>query len=368
MIFIYQIRKRRKRLLVTQRCIFHIDMDAFFASIEIAKNPQLRGKPVIIGGRPDKRGVVSTCSYEARKYGVRSAMAASEAFRLCPHGIFLEGNYALYREISNQVFNIFYQYTPFVEVVSIDEAYLDMTNQLTDGTSPKNAAANIRQQVFKETQLTCSVGIAANKLVSKIAAAKAKPNGLFEVPPGTEAAFLAPLPIQALPGIGAKTQAILNQEGFKMIADLQALSMEEFIHQHGSWGYHYYHASRGEDNRPVVWEDTLPKSIGAETTFEKDLWELQTIILELEKLIEKAHRRLRAHKMRTRRISLKLRYSSFKTVTRSMTLPTHINDLASLKEYTFAMLHHHYPGNPPLRLVGVSLEQLTDTYWQPTLF
>lgn len=354
--------------MTTHRCIFHIDMDAFFASVEIAKNPKLRGKPVIIGGRPDKRGVVSTCSYEARKYGVRSAMPTSEAYRLCPHGIFLEGNYHSYREISNQVFNIFYQYTPFVEVVSIDEAYLDMTNHMAQGITPKIAATNIRQQVFKETQLTCSVGIASNKLVSKIAASKAKPNGIFEVFAGSEAHFLAPMPIQAIPGIGPKTQAVLNQEGFKIIADLQALSMEEMIQQHSSWGYHYYYAVRGEDNRPVVWEDTLPKSIGAETTFEKDLSDLHVIASELEELIEKAHRRLKAHKMRTKRISLKLRYSSFKTITRSMTLPTHINDLNSIKEQSLAMLKFHYTGNPPLRLVGVSLEQLTDSYWQPTLF
>lgn len=354
--------------MIPQRCIFHIDMDAFFASVEIAKNPKLRGKPVIIGGRPDKRGVVSTCSYEARQYGVRSAMAISEAFRLCPHAIFLEGDYPLYREISNTVFNIFYQYTPFVEVVSIDEAYLDMTNQLNQMITSQTVATNIRQQVFKETQLTCSVGIATNKLVSKIAAAKAKPNGLLAIRSGTEATFLAPLPIQALPGIGAKTQTVLNHEGFKIIADIQVLSRDELIHKHGSWGYYYYHAARGEDNRPVVWENTLPKSIGAETTFERDHSELRIITLELEILIEKAYRRLKAHKMRTRRLSLKLRYSSFKTVTRSLTLSTHIKDLNTIKMHAITMLQQHYAGFPPLRLVGITLEQLTDSYWQPTLF
>lgn len=354
--------------MVPQRCIFHIDMDAFFASVEIAQNPQLRGKPVIIGGRPDKRGVVSTCSYEARKFGVHSAMATSEAFRLCPHGIFLDGNYSLYREISDRVFNIFFQYTPFVEVVSIDEAYLDMSALLNQGMNPQAVAYNIRQQVFQEMHLTCSVGIATNKLVSKIAAAKAKPDGQFEVLLGTEAAFLAPLPIQSLPGIGSKTQAILNQEGYTIIADLQALSMDEFLHQHGDWGYHYYYASRGEDKRPVMWEETPPKSIGAETTFERDQWEMVVISLELERLIEKAYKRLRAHKMRTRRLSLKLRYSSFKTITRSLTLSTHINDLDTIKEHVHAMLNQHYAGDPPLRLVGISFEQLTDTYWQPTLF
>jgi len=343
-------------------------MDAFFASVEIVKNPNLKGKPVIVGGRPDKRGVVSTCSYEARAFGVHSAMATSEAYRLCPHGVFLEGDYALYRRASDKIFDILYQYTPFVEVVSIDEAYLDMTTAIPEGLSAKQVAAQIREHVFRETRLPCSIGIAANKLVSKIAAAKAKPNNLFEVEKGTEIDFLAPQPIQTLPGIGNKTQAILNNEGFILIADLQAISLEELVHEHGSWGYHYYHACRGVDNRPVAWEDTLPKSIGAETTFEKDIEDLADLALELEQLVEKAHKRLRIHKMRTKRLSLKLRFSTFKTVSRSSTLEMHINDLKTIQQEAFKMLSYHYDGLLPLRLIGISFEQLTNSYWQPTLF
>jgi len=351
------------------RCIFHIDMDAFFASVEIVRNPALKGKPVIVGGRPNQRGVVSTCSYEARAFGVRSAMPTSEAYRLCPRGIFLEGNYGLYREYSEKVFSIFYQYTPFVEVVSIDEAYLDMTAAIASkGIPAKDLGAAIRQHVFQETQLTCSLGIAVNKLVSKIAAAKAKPNGLYEVSPGNEVAFLAPLPIQSLPGIGTKTQANLNHEGFAIIADLQALSLDHLIHKHGAWGYNYYQACRGEDNRPVVWENISPKSVGAETTFEKDQSDSTILIAELCELIAKAHRRLRAHKMRSKRISLKLRYSNFKTISRSHTLPTHINDLNEIQKAAIVLFNLHYCGDPPLRLIGISLEQLTDSYWQPMLF
>lgn len=352
------------------RCIFHIDMDAFFASVEIAKNPKLLGKPVIIGGRPDKRGVVSTCSYEARSFGVHSAMSMSEAVRLCPHAFFFEGDYTLYREISEKVFNIFYQYTPFVEVVSIDEAYLDMTACLNRQMTAKMLAENIRRQVFRETQLACSIGIATNKLVSKIAAAKAKPNNLYEVESGAEKAFLAPLPIQALPGIGVKTQITLNQMGYTLIEHLQTHTMDEMIERHGSWGYHYYNAARGEDNRPVVWEDCLPKSIGSEITFEKDLCDFTSLLKELELLVEKSHKRLRAHKMRTKRLSLKLRYSSFKTINRSMTLSTHINELAILKGYACALFKDNYAetGDPPLRLIGITFEQLTNSYWQPTLF
>ncbi len=240
------------------RCIFHIDMDAFFASVEIVRNPALKGKPVIVGGRPDRRGVVSTCSYEARKFGIHSAMALSEAYRLCPHGVFLDVDFPLYRAYSDKVFDIFYQHTPFVEVVSVDEAYLDVTAAITGGITPKDLAIAIHEQVFEATKLTCSIGIAQNKLVSKIAAGKAKPNGIMYVLPGTEMAFLAPLPIQHLPGVGAKTQIILNREGLHTVADIQKFSIDQLIQQHGSWGYHYYFAARGEDNRPVSWESHPP--------------------------------------------------------------------------------------------------------------
>lgn len=350
------------------RTIFHIDMDAFFASIEIAKNPFLKGKPVIIGGKPNQRGVVSTCSYEARAFGVRSAMSLTEAYRRCPNGIFLDGNYSHYKEYSSKIFDLFYAYTPFVEVVSIDEAYLDVSATLQNELTAKSLAEAIREKVFSETKLTCSVGIASNKLVAKVASAKAKPNGLFEVPQGSEAAFLAPLPIQSLPGIGEKTQEVLNREGIQTVADLQAISIDELTYRHGPSGYYYYFASRGEDNRPVDWEFHLPKSIGAETTFEKDQTDINYIVEELKACLYKAYKRLKAHKMRSKRINLKLRHNDFKTITRSHTLPTHIKDFETLQRVTLELFHQNYGGFPALRLIGVSLEQLTDTYWQPLLF
>lgn len=349
------------------RCIFHIDMDAFFASIEVAKNPALKGKPVIVGGRPDRRGVVSTCSYEARLFGVHSAMPLSEAYRLCPNGIFLEGDYELYRKISSKIVDIFYIYTPYVEVVSIDEAYLDVTLCL-DEIKAKALGKEIREKVFKETNLTCSIGIASNKLVAKIASSRSKPNGLLEVLPGAESEFLAPLPIQSLPGVGQKTQVLLNREGFSTIADLQASSLDELVRCHGTWGYHYFFAARGEDHRVVQWEEQPPKSIGAETTFEKDQIDCDFLAEELKKLVSKAHRRLRIHKMRTKRLTLKLRYSNFKTITRSLTLTTHVNELVFIQEEALNLFNNHYGGTQSLRLLGISLEQLTATYWQPTLF
>jgi DNA polymerase IV len=349
------------------RCIFHVDMDAFFASIEIIKNPALKGKPVIVGGRPDSRGVVSTCSYEARTFGVRSAMPTSEAHRLCPHGIFLEGDYSSYRDYSHQIVELFYQITPYVEVVSVDEAYLDVTTLVSD-TSPQELAVSLKRRVFNETQLTCSIGIAANKLVAKIASSKSKPNGLLEVISGAEASFLAPLPIQSIPGVGTKTQYHFNREGIKTVEDLQAFSKDKLVDVYGAWGYYYYHLVRGEDNRPVHWENSPPKSIGAETTFEVDQTDLSSVAETLKLLFQKAYKRLRAHKMRSKRVSLKLKFYDFKTISRSVTLFTHSHDANVLQTAVLDLLQANYSGAPPLRLVGVSFEQLTDAYWQPTFW
>lgn len=348
--------------------IFHLDMDAFFASVEIACNPALKGKPVIVGGRPDSRGVVSTCSYEARAFGVRSAMSVSEAYRLCPQGIFIEGNYATYRDYSDRIFHLLYEYTPLIEVVSIDEAYLDVTPALTRFTSAKALATEIKQCIFKETALTCSIGIANSKLISKIAAAKAKPNGIFEVAHGDEKQFLATLGIQQLPGIGEKTRRHMNREGIFLIKDLQALTIDQLIFLYGSAGYYFFYASQGIDHRKVDWEEHPPKSIGAETTFECDLSDEELLTKELVTLLKKAHKRLCAHQMRTRRIQMKLRYADFTTITRSRTLPMHINDLENLESACLNLFYENYSGDPPLRLVGLSLEQLSNTYWQPLLF
>lgn len=351
-----------------KRCIFHIDMDAFFASVEIAGNPSLKGKPVIIGGQPNQRGVVSTCSYEARTFGVRSAMSLTEAYKRCPHGIFLDGNYGLYKEYSSKIFDIFYSFTPFVEVVSIDEAYLDVSAHIK-ADEPKELADDIRENVFKETKLTCSVGIATNKLVAKVASSKAKPNGVFEVPPGDEASFLALLPIQCLPGVGEKTQIALNREDIQTVADLQAITIDKLIFRYGSSGYYFYYASRGQDNRAVDWESHPPKSIGAESTFDKDQNDVDVIVDELKMCLKKAHKRLLAHHMRSKRVSLKMRYQDFTTITRSHTLETHLNEYESLERIVVALFHQNYSeGDPPLRLIGASFEQLTDSYWQPLLF
>lgn len=350
------------------RIITHVDMDAFFASIEILKNPELKGKPVIVGGDPSKRGVVSTCSYEARKFGVRSAMSLFEAKKRCPQGIFVEGSYSLYGEYSDQVMQILHSFSPITEVVGIDEAYMDITEAASEYESPFKLCQKLRQAVLDKTGLTCSVGIGSNKLIAKIASSMAKPNGLYEIPNGCEVEFLATLPIESLPGIGIKTQAILNMDGIKTVKELQTLGMENLIQRYGTYGYYFYLASLGKDNRPVSTEDAPPKSIGAESTFEKDECRRHILVDELTHLFEKAYRRLRRHRMRARGLSIKLRFTDFKTITRAVTFETHTQDQEFLFSEMLHLFSRVWEKETPLRLIGMTFEKLTDSYWQPTFW
>ncbi|MBS4168283.1 DNA polymerase IV [Parachlamydia sp. AcF125] len=351
------------------RIIFHIDMDAFFASIEILRNPSLKGKPVIVGGSPDKRGVVSTCSYEARTYGVHSAMSLFEAKRKCPHAIFLEGDYTLYREYSSKVMKIFSEYSPLLEMVSIDEAYLDVSFLKNDPTlSSKQYGRALKEAVLQRTGLTCSIGIASNKLIAKVASSRAKPNGLYEIPAGEEAAFLATLPIGAIPGIGSKTEKSLLEDHIYTIADLQEMGLETLIDRYGTRGYYFYLAAQGIDKRPVDGEEYFPKSIGAETTFETDLTDSAILLEVLLELVQKVCRRLKKHQTRTRGFSLKLRYSDFRTITRSRLLFSHTQDEQTIWEEARDFFLKIHIKETPLRLIGISLEKLSDGYWQPTLW
>lgn len=350
------------------RTIFLIDMDAFFASIEIAVNPSLKGKPVIIGGQPGRRGVVSTCSYEARTFGVHSAMSLNEAKKRCPHAIFIDVNFDLYREYSNRIMNLFKELTHKVEVVSIDEAYMDVSDLVTDFKMGRQLAEDLKKNVFDLTKLTCSIGISSNKLISKIAVSFAKPNGIFEVPPTTEEQFLAPLPIQTIPGIGDKTKQILNDDGIHLISDLQVLPMDELINRYGARGYHFFLAAHGKDNRSVEWIDQPSKSIGAETTFEIDQNDLQVLLETLDELSEKAWNRLRKHGMHTGTISIKIRDNSFNTITRTKALFADTDDLATIKQAARLIFKATYKGESPIRLLGVSLRKLSERYWQPTFW
>lgn len=351
-----------------RRHIFHLDMDAFFASIEILKNPQLKGLPVIVGGHPDSRGVVSTCSYEARAFGIHSAMSLFKAKKLCPHGIFVQGSYSSYSETSDRIFEVLRTYTHQIQVVSIDECYLDVTNIVEKFGSALNLAETIRKSIKQETSLNCSIGIAQNKLVAKIASSLAKPNGIYDVPAGYEKALLAPLPIQCIPGVGTKTQERLNQDGLFVIRDLAALSFDDLIFAYGAQGYHLYKESRGQDDRPVNFEERSPKSLGAETTFDKDINDGSILENYLHDLTKKVTYRLQEHKMRARAISLKLRFSDFKTITRSRTFYTDTNDFENIYKEALLLFRSNYLPLTAIRLIGISLDRLNDSWWQPTFW
>lgn len=350
------------------KTIFHLDMDAFFASIEIVKNPLLKGKPVIVGGSVERRGVVSTCSYEARAFGVRSAMSMSEAHRKCPQGVFLEGSYSLYREVSHSIMEIIHSYTPIVEVVSIDEAYIDATAIVDNYEGAENLARHIKEAIFQKTQLTCSIGIASSKLVAKIASDRNKPNGICLVHPGEEESFLAPLDVDKLPGIGEQTRSFLAQEEILSIGDLQRVPLDRLLLRHGTYGYYYFQASRGKDHREVEPEDSDPKSIGAETTFEEDRDDREFLVGALKELVKTAQRRLKEQRMWTGAICLKLRDGTFKTTTHSQSLPSETQDLHKIQRAAIALLDKVYSGEVPLRLIGISFRSLKTPYWQPSLW
>lgn len=350
------------------RTIFHIDMDAFFASVEEAENPSLRGKALIIGGLPGQRGVVSTCSYEARRYGVHSAMSLSEAEKRCPHGIFIPGNHSLYRAYSLKIMQFFYASTPYVEVVSIDEAYLDVTAIVKLYGGATALAKLLKEIILQQTKLTCSVGIASNKLMAKIASSANKPDGLTLIPQGTEALFLESLPVGTIPGIGKKTASAMEADGFNTIAQIQEAGIDRLMQLYGPWGYHCYQTAFGRDDRPVQWEESAPKSIGAEVTFDQNLDDLKVIKETLIRLCQKIWKRLRQNKMRARGITLKLRSAAFHTITRSATFGSHINNLDEISERAISLFESHYASQLPLRLIGISLEKLTDSYWQPTFW
>lgn len=341
------------------RVILHLDMDAFYASVELLDNPALRGQPIIVGGA-SHRGVVSAASYEARKFGVHSALPMVTARRLCPQGIFLPVRMARYQEVSEQIFAIFHRFTSMVEPLSLDEAFLDVTGSLAlFGSGPK-IAETIRQLVRQETGLTVSAGVASNKLVAKIASDLDKPNGLTVVQAGHEQAFLAPLAIGRLWGVGKTTEKRLGLMGVRTIGDLVRLSvnmLETTFGQTGSW---LHQSAQGLDNRPVQ-PSREAKSLGNEETFDTDLLDYARIRQELLALANKVGGRLRRHGLMGRAITLKIRYHDFTTQTRSHTLETPTNDHGEIFTQTLELLKKTEAGRCPVRLLGVSLANLAPT-------
>ena len=337
--------------------IAHVDMDAFFVSVEELENPSLKGKAVIVGADPDGRGVVSAASYEARKFGVHSAMPIRTAKKLCPHAIFLRGQHRKYSEYSQKIYTIFEEFTPVVEMVSIDEAYLDFTGcERLHGSAFRGADKLIRT-IKERTGLNASVGLSASHLVSKIASDQAKPHGLLHVLPGCEARFLAPLPIRRMPGIGKVAEPELRSRGITTIGDLAAAGREKLREWFGKYGEWLYTKSLGRDIEAYQYSEE-PKSISHETTFDLDIDDVGEMERTLSYLSQLVARRLRDHKLFARTIGLKLRYSNFRTLTRDVTLdePTHLDSV--IFENVLRLFESNRDAKQKIRLLGVKASHL----------
>jgi DNA polymerase-4 len=339
------------------RIVFHVDMDAFFVSVEELFDPSLTGKAVVVGGKADERGVVSAASYEARKFGVHSALPLRTAHRLCPHAIFVEGHPERYRDYSGRVFEVLRNFTPLVEMASVDEAYLDMTGTERLHGPPLRAAHRLHQSVKEATRLNCSIGIATSRLVAKIASDQAKPNGILHVLPGVEARFLAPLEVRKVPGVGKVMEKNLHAIGIRRIADLAALDEELLESRFGKWGLALAGKSQGLDAGgwfdSEIGERRDPKSISHEHTFNTDTKDVDQLEATLTHLAEKIARRLREHGLHARTLQLKLRYSDFSTITRAHTLPAPTQLDIELIEHSRNLLHANWDSSRAIRLLGV---------------
>jgi DNA polymerase IV len=340
-----------------QKHIVHLDLDAFYPSVEILDAPSLKGKPVIVGGSR-QRGVVSSASYEARRYGVHSAQPMAVAMRLCPHGVFLPVRMERYREISEIVFDIFNRFTPLVEPLSLDEAFLDVTGSTRLFGTPVDIAVHIKHLVTEETGLTISAGVGPSKLIAKIASDLQKPDGLTVVPLEKVHQFLEPLPVEKLWGVGQATREQLLLLGVKTVGDLSRVPVAVLEKKLGKQGVQLHFLSRGMDDRDVE-PDQDTKSIGNEETYSDDILSLEIIKKELLALSIKVARRARSEGLAGRTITLKIKYHDFKQITRSITLPDTTDDGDELFRHCRSLLAKSDAGKKPVRLLGVSLSHFT---------
>jgi DNA polymerase-4 len=338
------------------RKIIHIDMDAFYASVEQRDNPELRGKPVVVGGSA-KRGVVAAASYEARKFGVRSAMPSVTAKRQCPDLIFVKPRFEVYREISRQIRDIFAEHTAIIEPLSLDEAYLDVTENLQGIPLARDIALRIREKIKAETGLNASAAISYNKFLAKLASDHRKPNGQFVISPEMGAAFVETLPVGKFHGIGPATSAKMNRLGIFTGLDMRNQTLEFMNANFGKAGNYYYWISRGIDERPVR-VNRIRKSVGAENTFSTDLTELDAMVAELEPLIDKVWRHCESTGNRGRTVTLKVKFFDFEIMTRSQSAPNAVSSRDALRSMAVRLLEDEMPLPKSVRLLGVSLSSL----------
>jgi DNA polymerase-4 len=334
--------------------ILHVDMDAFFVSVELLERPELIGKAVVVGGRPDQRGVVTAASYEARKFGVHSAMPLRTAGKLCPHAVFLDGHHHKYGEWSDRVATILAKFSPIVEMVSIDEAYLDLAGTERLQGPPLAAADKLLRTITATSGLPCSGGLAATRLVAKVASEQAKPRGLVWVVPGSEARFLAPLPVRKIPGIGEVTERALRALGLETVGQLASVPQEKLEKIFGQWGAALYRKARGGDSYEFV-IDAEPKSISHNNTFGEDTNDTEVLVSMLSHLSQKACKRLREAGLATRTLTLTIRYAGFDTYTRSKTLPEPTLLDGDIFAVFQSLFREHRNMKRRIRLLGVAL-------------
>ena len=338
------------------RKIIHIDMDAFYASVEQRDNPELRGKPVAVGGSRE-RGVVAAASYEARKFGVHSAMPSVTAKRKCPHLIFVKPRFDAYKAISLQIREIFAEYTPIIEPLSLDEAYLDVTENLKGIISATQIAEEIRARIRRETELTASAGVSYNKFLAKLASDHRKPDGLFVITPAMGPAFVETLPVRKFHGVGPATAKKMARFGIRTGLDLGAQTLAFLQQNFGKAGSYYYWAARGVDERPVR-ADRIRKSVGAENTFPVDLRTFEAARDALREIIGKVWGYCQSSGLRGRTVTLKVKFADFRQITRSRTVQLQIKTLSELEQLGNALLEPLFPVVKGVRLLGISLSLL----------
>lgn len=337
------------------RKIIHIDMDAFYASVEQRDFPEYRGLPMVVGGSPEGRGgVVAAASYEARRFGIRSAMPSKRAFELCPQTIFVRPRFSVYKEVSQHIRSIFARYTDLIEPLSLDEAYLDVTEDKLGIGSAIEIAKGIRQAIREELSLTASAGVSVNKFVAKVASDLNKPDGLAFIGPSAVEGFMLGLAVEKFHGVGRVTAGRMKSLGLFTGADLKACSEEYLVQHFGKIGRFFFRIVRGIDDRPVR-PHREAKSVGAEDTFPKDLLHAEEMIPELQLLAEKVAERLHKSALRGRTVTLKVKYSDFRQITRSLSLPAPVGETAELLQTARTLLLATDPEGKPVRLLGISV-------------
>ncbi len=347
-------------------------MDAFYAAVEQRDHPGLRGKPVIVGGQPDSRGVVSTASYEARKFGVHSAMASSRAYRLCPHGIFVPPRFEVYKEVSRQIREVFHEYTDLVEPLSLDEAYLDVTENKANQPSATVIAKEIRRKIRERTGLTASAGVSFTKFLAKVASDMDKPDGLTVITPDRAPEFIDNLPIEKFHGIGKVTAGKMRKLGIKTGADLKKYDRFQLHEMFGKSGAYYHAIAHCRETSPVEPEH-IRKSVGREETFDKDIGDRAEMLKIIRELAGEVERRLKRHGLEGKTVTLKVKFHDFRIITRSVTIPEYTNSARIMLPYLEELLKMTDAGPVKVRLLGVTLSSFSAesdpeiTVYQPEL-